>query len=68
MTTYKPTKLHHFRYTIDVSELGYAQLMQLVMKYGTGTSAEGISTGVDLRIDLAEAKPRIVIEEGEEQP
>lgn len=47
-----------YRYTIDVDALGYAQLMQLVMKYGTGTG-HGVSTAVTTRIALAEAQIRI---------
>lgn len=46
-----------YRYTIDVDELEYARLMQLVMKYGTGTG-EGGSTPITLRIALADAKVR----------
>lgn len=48
----------HYRYTIDVDELGYAQLMQLVMKYGSGTGHGG-STSVTTRIALAEAGIRV---------
>jgi hypothetical protein len=51
--------IHHYRYTIDVSELGYAELMKLVMRYGTGTG-EGGSTSVDLRRDIAMATPRTI--------
>ncbi len=47
----------HYRYTIDVDERGYAEIMQLVMKYGTGTG-EGASTAITTRIALAEAKVR----------
>ena len=48
----------HYRYAIDMGELEYATLMQIVMKYGTG-AGEGVSTPVTLRIALAEAKVRI---------
>ena len=48
----------HYRYTIDVNERGYAQLMQLVMKYGTGTGLGG-STNIDLRIAMADATVRV---------
>jgi len=44
-----------FKYTLVLQEHEYAKLMQLVMKYGTGTG-EGISTPVDLRIALADAE------------
>jgi hypothetical protein len=44
-----------FKYVITLQEHEYAKLMQLVMKYGTGTG-EGISTPVDLRIALADAE------------
>ncbi|ERI39171.1 hypothetical protein M707_02625 [Arthrobacter sp. AK-YN10] len=47
----------HYRYTIDVDERGYAQLMQLVMKYGTGTG-EGGSTSIELRLAMANAEVR----------
>lgn len=46
-----------YRYTIDLNELEYACLMQIVMKYGTGTG-EGGSSPVTLRIALADAKVR----------
>lgn len=46
----------HYRYTIDLDELGYAELMQLVMKYGTG---EGGSTATTTRIALADAQVRL---------
>jgi len=53
----------HYRYTIDVDERGYAQLMQLVMKYGTGTG-EGGSTSIDLRMAMADAQVRTANYEG----
>lgn len=48
----------HYRYTIDVDALGYVQIMQLVMKYGSGTG-HGANTAVTTRIALAEAKVRV---------
>lgn len=57
-------KRHHYRYTIDVDELGYAEIMQLVMKYGTGTGAGGSGgTAITTRLALAEAQIRIDREE-----
>lgn len=57
---------HHFRYTIDVDERGYAEIMQLVMKYGTGTGIDGSAhTAITTRVALAEAKVRVDREEQE---
>jgi hypothetical protein len=55
----------HYRYTIDVNELDYARLMQLVMKFGTGTG-EGGSTPTTLRIALADAQIRTAAPEEQE--
>lgn len=48
----------HYRYTIDLDELGYAELLRLVMKYGTGTG-HGAGTAITTRIALAEAQIRV---------
>lgn len=59
----------HYRYTIDVDELGYAELMRMVMRYGSGASPEGMSTAVTTRLALANAEIRIAEEHvGETAP